>query len=88
MDHAMVYRGARGPGSRVPPGVVARGGEWSGESARCIGGVAGSASSSRGASGILRKWDCDGAGMCDGISGRERGDVTIRPAAWERDSGV
>ena len=41
----MLRLGGRGPGSLVPPGVMARGGEWSGDNARCIRLVVGSASS-------------------------------------------
>jgi len=71
----------------VALGVVARGGESSGESAHYIRGVADSASSSHCPSDILRKWDRDGAGMCDGVFGRERGDVALKPAAWEQSGG-
>ncbi len=74
----MLRLGGRGPGSLVPPGVMARGGEceWSGDKARCMREVVGSASSHC-ISESARKWDRDGAGMCDGVFVRERGEVAL-----------
>ena len=72
--------GACGPGGRIPLGIVACGGEWLGESARCIREVVRSASSSHGVSEISCKWDRDGAGIVRRSLRTNGGDATFRPA--------
>lgn len=84
----MLRLGGRGPGSLVPPGVMARGGSGSGDNARCMSVVVGSASSHC-ISERARKWDRDddGPGICDGVFVRERGEVAFTLGVWERDGG-
>src|SRR6266404_4178339 len=82
----MLRLGGRGPGSLVPPGVTERGGERSGDNARCIKEVVSSVSSHC-TSESARKCDCDGAGMWEGVLGRARGEVAPTLGARERDGG-